>query len=390
MTQFATYADQTVGFETEIQNFQLDTRLQNKTEIVRIYSIDDGNKKPFMKLVSEGADTIKTSYVEIVSEPYSVQEKVELYFKAIKIICNNLDKRNELGKDKSLKNFFEKIRGNFDKLRLTFEFVSREIENYKLQMPNNTQNCVSNIHINVALPFKKLLAFAKCGLFPEGDIRTAVFPYVCKQVEEKFGEYQQNLKSLLALHLYQYAVYSKLSLEQTKIYLKVNEPYKNVKDNNSNKLSFNVLFKVSKADIIRNVLSEEECEKLSENAVRTKICNLLENNETLFGVPRKKISDKKEYYCGALCDNARRRLENRDEFIYDEPRISGLLPTVKMENGDDYYIVAEIRKKEGLSLKITDNFKNALNDNIGKDESTFSGAIAIVVKSLSDFIKKVG
>lgn len=80
-------ADQTVGFEVEIQNLQLKND-KNENKILLAESDKKINGKPAFYFVTDGAGGAPTVYIEVVSAPMKTVEDVRNYIKTVRQICS--------------------------------------------------------------------------------------------------------------------------------------------------------------------------------------------------------------------------------------------------------------------------------------------------------------
>lgn len=80
-------ADQTVGFEVEIQNLQLENG-KKENKILLAESDKKINGKPAFSFVTDGAGGAPTVYIEVVSAPMKTEEDVKDYIKTVCQICS--------------------------------------------------------------------------------------------------------------------------------------------------------------------------------------------------------------------------------------------------------------------------------------------------------------
>lgn len=380
------YKDQKVGFEVEVSSLKFEgINLKNKTEVA--YLKNRATNTPFLKIVVEGVNGGDKPYVEIVSEPLNTRDDIETFFKLVNKMISPICK----GK----------------KISLT-DFLGAAGKSYKVDCKKDYElNCVnpsdgyanaSNLHINLDVPFEKLNMLANSTLFPgEAHIKYQPLKYAYSLVKENFSgrtgsgtksntkpntkpskpdatksvSYPKRINTLLMLFFYQNIVYMSNSLPIERVELDSGYSYKNYVEPiqrdasgremfDVKKLKFDILFKVSKADIIRYVLSDEE-NKLLSNMNYEKIENVLKNiiNSCAVGEGR---YDKKSI-CKILKDNAESRKSYGNRYFYDEPRISGLFKPRKMAEPKtpfDYNIVAELRETN-LNGKAKDVFEHGCN-----------------------------
>ncbi len=438
MTYLTKYKEQNVGFEVEMSRFQIDIKdLENKKPLMKVYIKDNSSSKLFFKIVSEGAKTSVKPYFEIVSEPYSTEEEIKSFFDAVFAICNAV-KQYENGNTvsklfDSIKSALESMRTKLCNKRLVCGPLYDKVKDCKLFKGTGTSDTYTNsIHINVAVPFTKIRGLADCGFY-NGKENPQLFqlPYVCKLVEEKFSEIiddskkisesgksgknrekdsekvSEELKSLLVLFYYQLAVYVKERLKYETVERDINMLYESEKtdesENNSeteepkkenhNKLNFDILFKVSKADIIDKVLKNEggndykvllDYNKIKENLKRIK--NLIDVSSPL----------NVEKCCKVLLDNARRKFGNNTPvtddkkiYTYDEPRISGLIRPKKIDGKDDYYVVAEIRTDRLFSTYLNRDLKEVINSFDKNKNTEYQDGIDNFIKKLEKILAKI-
>lgn len=345
LNQNPEYTDQQVGFEVEVSPIQLPKcNFNNKTELARIKK----NGVKLITLVTDGRNGSGDLYIEFVSVPQKTQEGIKNFLNIINDILSSVktstNKLSQLLDIPALRGFeVEYLNG------VTKELPLKVLPGVKVN-PNS-------IHINLDVPFNKLKNFANSSLYENettDDIKSASFKHAYKLAEKVFRDYPDTIKSLFALFLYQNIVYIKAGIKKETEKLPCNFNYKNhvekVKRDVKGRViidvakeKFNVLFKVSKADIIREVFSAEELGILL-NMQYGELEKTLKSIINLHSNGTDKYSAESLYQI--LINNANEKRDNSDICYYDEPRISGLIRPKKMEVQrvpSDYYIVAEIR-----------------------------------------------
>lgn len=349
--------DQSVGFEVEIQNLQL-CQGPKKNKVLLAKSIQTQSEKPGFSLVTDGAGGANTVYIEVVSEPMKTQKNVLDYFETIHRICSIGKKRGLI----ALPDYFNPT--------FTLEYT-QEANCYELSFPS-AKILPSNDHINLDIPFNAIGGpkFAQTKLFTNENKNTnpALRPFSAAQeyaqkYKTAFGA-SETLVSLLTMFFYQQIV-----LINAKIFI---TPYAANKQPAENlaKTRFPVLFKVSKADIIKTVLSDAERSKLGNDELLTKIQADLSNIATRVGT----VSVPTDYTKKAtevLSVNA-----TTPETLFDEPRLSGVIAPHPMAAGAGYYVVAEARK-----TPLNDLMKQALCDSQKATQKKF-------LDELKDFFAK--
>lgn len=330
--------DQSVGFEVEIQNLQLcQGPTQNKVLLAQ--SSQTRNEKPAFSLVTDGAGGANTVYIEVVSAPMTTQDDILDYFETIRHICSLGKKRGTI----ALPDYFNPT--------FTLEYT-QEANRYELSFPS-AKILPSNDHINLAVPFNAIGGpkFAQTKLFTNEnkDNNPALCPFSAAQeyaqkYKTTFGA-SETLVSLLTLFFYQQIVLINAKIFITP-YAANEQPAENLA-----KTRFPVLFKVSKADIIKTVLSDAERSKLGDNKLLKKIQADLSNIATRVGtvsVPHGYTQKATE----VLSVNA-----TTPETSFDEPRLSGVIAPYPMATNAGYYVVAEARK-----TPLNELMKQALRD----------------------------
>lgn len=395
------YKDQKVGFEVEVSSLKFEEKnLKNKTEVA--YLKNRATNTPFLKIVVEGVNGSDKPYVEIVSEPLNTRDDIKTFFELVNKMISPIYK----GK----------------KISLT-DFLGAAGKSYKVDCKKDYElNCeatggyanASNLHINLDVPFEKLNMLANSTLFPgEAHIKYQPLKYAYSLVKENFSgrtdsgtkldtkpntkpsksdakesvSYPKRINTLLMLFFYQNIVYMSNRLPIERVELDSGYLYKNYvepiqKDASGRemfdvkKLKFDVLFKVSKADIIRLVLSKEESEflikegkspdqksdkpeKLDYKKIKNEVTKIIDSCVTV-----KSQYDEKSI-CKILEDNAKSRQSKGSRYFYDEPRISGLFKPRKIAGQEEktppeYYIVAELRETN-LNGKAKDVFEHGCN-----------------------------
>lgn len=335
-------ADQTVGFEVEIQNLQLcDGKKENK--ILLAESDKKINGKPAFYFVTDGAGGAPTVYIEVVSAPMKTVEDVRDYIKTVRQICS-------IGK-KSLPMPLPDYFGSVVSMQYTPASSC-----YKITCPRPLINA-SNNHINLAVPFQTIgkSKFAETILFDNEskDVRSNISKQPFRAAQKYANNYKpmgasDAIVSLLTLFFYQQIV-----LLNSKIFIK---PYtaENPCENLS-KTRFPVLFKVCKADIIKTALSDEERVMLNNSAILAQIEKDLKSISTQVGTVRLP-TDYIKNATKVLSVNA-----TESAPLYDEPRLSGVIAPYKMAGVSDCYIVAEARTTK-LNEQMKDMFLN-MKDN---------------------------
>lgn len=317
--------DQSVGFEVEIQNLQL-CQGPKKNKVLLAKSIQTQSEKPGFSLVTDGAGGANTVYIEVVSEPMTTQKDILKYCETIRRICS-IGKKN--GKT-PLPDYFNPT--------LTMEYTQAS-NNYKLTFPSS-KILPSNDHINLAVPFNAIGGpeFAQTKLFTNEnkDNNPALCPFSAAQeyaqkYKTTFGA-SETLVSLLTLFFYQQIVLINAKIFITP-YTANAQPAENLA-----KTRFPVLFKVSKADIIKTVLSDAERSKLGDNKLLGKIQADLSNIATRVGT----VSVPTDYTQKAT--EVLRVNATTPETLFDEPRLSGVIAPYPMATNAGYYVVAEARK----------------------------------------------
>lgn len=224
--------------------------------------------------------------------------------------------------------------------------------NYKLTFPGS-KILPGNDYINLTVPFNAIGGpeFAQTKLFTNENKNTnpVLRPFSAAQeyaqkYKTTFGA-SETLVSLLTMFFYQQIV-----LINAKIFIipyAANErPAENLA-----KTRFPVLFKVSKADIIKTVLSDAERSKLGNDELLKKIQADLSNIATRVGT----VSVPPGYTQKAtevLSVNA-----TSSRTLFDEPRLSGVIAPRPIKASTGYYVVAEARKTQ-----LNDLMKQALCD----------------------------
>lgn len=297
-----------------------------KNKVLLAKSIQTQSEKPGFSLVTDGAGGANTVYIEVVSEPMKTQKNVLDYFETIHRICSIGKKRGPI----ALLDYFNPT--------FTLEYT-QEANCYELSFPS-AKILPSNDHINLDIPFNAIGGpkFAQTKLFTNENKNTnpALRPFSAAQeyaqkYKTAFGA-SETLVSLLTMFFYQQIV-----LINAKIFI---TPYAANKQPAENlaKTRFPVLFKVSKADIIKTVLSDAERSKLGNDELLTKIQADLSNIATRVGtvsVPHGYTQKATE----VLSVNA-----TTPETSFDEPRLSGVIAPYPMATNAGYYVVAEARK----------------------------------------------
>ncbi len=451
MKNLTNYKDQTVGFEVEMSRFRIEKKdLENKKPLMKVYIKDNSSSKLFFKIVSEGANGSDNPYFEIVSKPYSTEEEIKSFFDAVFAICNAV-KQQENGNTvsklfDSIKSGLESMRTKLCNKRLVCRPLYDDVKDCKL-IKGIANTYTNSIHINVLLPFAKIRGLADCGFYNDNNNpQLFQLPYVCKLVEEKFSEFvdtseesntsnqtkkkqvSEELKSLLMLFFYQHAVYVKEHLKYETVERDINmlyesektdesennneteepgEPKKNSKTeepnsnngtgnsnkDNNNKLKFDILFKVSKADIIDKVLKNEggndykvllDYNKIKENLKSIK--NLIDVSSPL----------NVENCCKVLLNNVRRKFGNntsvtddKKKYTYDEPRISGLIRPKEIAGAKGYFVVAEIRTDRLFSTYLNSDLKKAINNFDPNKNKEYQDGIENFIKKLGNIITKI-
>lgn len=391
------YKDQKVGFEVEVSSLKFEEKnLKNKTEVA--YLKNRATNTPFLKIVVEGVNGSDKPYVEIVSEPLNTRDDIKTFFELVNKMISPIYK----GK----------------KISLT-DFLGAAGKSYKVDCKKDYElNCeatggyanASNLHINLDVPFEKLNMLANSTLYSAvTDIERTPLKYAYCLVNKNFLSddktkkfYSKRIKTLLMLFFYQNIVYITNNLPVERVALDSGYSYKNyvepVKREASGrkmfdvkKLKFDVLFKVSKADIIRLVLSDEESESLIEEESSTKKDESSPNEDKSLKKMEYKVIERElekikslrssntvkydeKSISRILEDNANSRIlegnaKSRQSeglrYFYDEPRISGLFKPRKIAGQEEktppeYYIVAELRETN-LNGKAKDVFEHGCN-----------------------------
>lgn len=331
-------ADQTVDFEVEIQNLQL-CQGPTRSNVVLAKSIQTRNGKPAFSLVTDGAGGSNTVYIKVVSAPTTTQMDVLDYFETIRRICSIGKKNNGT----SLQDYFNPM--------FALQYT-QEANRYKLTFPS-AKILPGNSHINLAVPFNAIgsskIARTKLFANEKKDNNPALCPFSAAQeyaqkYKTTFGA-SETLVSLLTLFFYQQIVL--INAKNFIIpYTTNTRPAENL-----SKTIFPVLFKVSKADIIKKVLSDAERSKLGDNKLLEKIQADLSNIATRVGT----VSVPPGYTQKAtevLSVNATTPVT-----LFDEPLPSGVIAPYPMAAGAGYYVVAEARQTQ-----LNDRMKQALCD----------------------------
>ncbi|MDE6441584.1 MAG: hypothetical protein K2L12_02390 [Clostridia bacterium] len=376
------YADQQVGFEVEVSPIQLPQGdYKNKTELARIKK----NGVKLITLVTDGGIGSNKPYIEFVSEPQKTQEGIKNFLNIINDILS------------SVKTSTKKLSQLLDVPALRgfeVEYSNGVTADLPLKVLPGVKVNPNSIHINLDVPFNKLKNFANSSLYENGttdDKKSTSFKHAYILAEKIFHGYPDTIKSLFALFLYQNIVYIKNSIKKEP----KREPritnYKNyieevINDANGRvindvaKEKFNVLFKVSKADIIHEVFSAEELGILLDMQYG-ELERTLKSIINLYGNGNDKYSAESLYQI--LINNANEKMDNSDICYYDEPRISGLIRPKKMEVQrvpSDYYIVAEIRNKT--------TYNEQLRKIFNKDyQPDFKTKRDIFIKDFCEFVK---
>lgn len=349
-------ADQTVDFEVEIQNLQL-YQGTTRNKVVLAKSIQTRNGKPAFSLVTDGANSSDTVYIKVVSAPMTTQMDVINYCETIRRICSIGKKINGT----SLQDYFN--------LTLALQYT-QESNRYKLTFPS-AKILPCNNYINLAVPFNAIGSpkFAQTKLFAneKKDNNPALCPFSAAQeyaqkYKTTFGA-SETLVSLLTLFFYQQIV-----LINAKNFI---TPYTaNARPaENLSKTIFPVLFKVSKADTIKTVLSDAERRQLGNEKLLEKIQADLSNIATRVGtgsVPHGYI----ENATAVLRVNATTPVT-----LFDEPLPSGVIAPYPMEASAGYYVVVEARQtqlNDRMNQVLCDPQKAAPQDFLRELQSFFA------------------
>jgi|GEM_PF-4128809 len=318
-------ADQSVDFEVEIQNLQL-CQGPTRSNVVLAKSFQTRNGKPAFSLVTDGAGGANTVYIKVVSAPMTTQVDVLNEFETIRRICSIGKKNNGT----SLQDYFNPM--------FALQYT-QEANRYKLTFPS-AKNLPGNSHINLAVPFNAIgsskIARTKLFANEKKDINPALCPFSAAQeyaqkYKTTFGA-SETLVSLLTLFFYQQIVLINAKNFITP-YTTNTRPAENL-----SKTIFPVLFKVSKADIIKKVLSDAERSKLGNDELLKKIqadLSAIAAGVSAVSVPHGYI----ENATAVLSVNA-----TTPETLFDEPRLSGVIAPYPMATNAGYYVVAEARK----------------------------------------------
>lgn len=297
---------------------------QNKVLLAQ--SSQTRNEKPAFSLVTDGAGGANTVYIEVVSEPMKTQKDVLDYFETIHRICSIGKKKGPI----ALPDYFNPT--------FTLEYT-QEANCYELSFPS-AKILPSNDHINLDIPFNAIGGpkFAQTKLFTNENKNTnpALRPFSAAQeyaqkYKTTFGA-SETLVSLLTMFFYQQIVLINAKIFITP-YTANNQPAENL-----TKTRFPVLFKVSKADIIKTVLSDAERSKLGNDELLKKIQADLSNIATRVGT----VSVPPGYTQKAtevLSVNA-----TSSRILFDEPRLSGVIAPRPIKASTGYYVGGRSKK----------------------------------------------
>ncbi|MCM1437639.1 MAG: hypothetical protein NC131_00305 [Roseburia sp.] len=403
------YSDQSVGFEIETSFIRFKKKKFKNKEVIANIKNSDGYGN-YITVVAEGEEGSDKTYLEFVSKPLRTQEGIKNLFDLLRQVISGAKTNSTLSD--VLKVFKDK--------NYSIEYPLQDNKELLMEVLSDKDKKPNSIHINLDVPFNKLNNFAKNCPHKTDSENSAdlkkmnLFPLEIAhdKVRTEFVNESKGIKLLLILFFYQEIVYAVSGMSKDTVPLKKCYPYKEYKeiikrDTNGRdmsdiaKLKFDVLFKVSKADIIRLILKADECEKLickiekksndknykANRNVLTHARDIVDNINILSG----RININSDKRCEILRKNAESKKaesENADNvlYYYDEPRISGLLLPKKIEKSkapNDYYIVAELRDTY-LSDKAKDVFSPE-----NSPENNFDKAVKDFIKQFCNFVDAI-